>query len=393
MKILMVNNLRTIHGGAEAMIARLRCGLEEEGHQVRVLCGSRQGNGKKIADATFLVPKEGSLALQLMHLFNPFAFLALRKELRNFRPDVVHLHTISKASPFILLPLKKFPTILTMHDQSLFDPTRVSDLPLIEPYRKTFADYFIDKPSARFYAEKLRFFILRRLAKNVDTVLACSDFYADCARDSGIFSNIKTLHNGTILPPPSRIENFKNILFVGRLSEEKGVPVLLEAVALLKKKHPDMRLHIIGDGQQMEDLKKETIQLQIENVVRFLGHKSSQEIAEIYKQSSLVAVPSLCPDNLPTVCMEAMSVGRPIVASRIGGVPELVDDEKTGLLVPPNDIGALSGGIDRLLSDPGLMQKMGEAGREKAEKEFDEKTYVQNTLAQYNLLINKYQNV
>lgn len=393
MKILMINNLGTMHGGAEAMIARLRRGLEEEGHQVRVLCGSRQGNGKKIADATFLICKEGSLTLQLMYLFNPFAFLALRKELRDFRPDVVHLHTISKASPFILLPLKKFPTVLTMHDQSLFDPTRVSDLPLIEPYSKTFADYFIDKPSARFYAEKLRFFILRRLAKNVDTVLACSDFYADCARDSGIFSNIKTLHNGTVLLPPSRIKNSKDILFVGRLSEEKGVPVLLEAVALLKKKHPDMQLRIVGDGQQMEALKKETVRLQMEKVVRFLGHKSSQEIAELYKQSSLVAVPSLCPDNLPTVCMEAMSVGRPIVASKIGGVPELVDNEKTGFLVPPNDIGALSGGIDRLLSDPDLMQKMGEAGREKAEKEFDEKIYVQNTLAQYNLLINKYQNV
>ncbi|MFA6896712.1 MAG: glycosyltransferase family 4 protein [Patescibacteria group bacterium] len=393
MKILMLNNLATTHGGAEAMIAQLRRGLEKEGHQVRILCGSRQGNGKKIADATFLVPKEGSLALQLMHLFNPFAFLALRKELRDFRPDVVHLHTVSKSSPFILLPLKKFPTVLTMHDQSLFDPTRVSDLPLIEPYRETFADYFIDKPSARFYAEKLRFFILRRLAKNVDTVLACSDFYADCARNSGIFSNIKTLHNGTVLLPPSRIENSKVILFVGRLSEEKGVPVLLEAVALLKKKHPDMQLHIVGDGQQVEELKKETVRLQMENIVRFLGHKSSQEIAELYKQSSLVAVPSLCPDNLPTVCMEAMSVGRPIVASRIGGVPELVDNEKTGFLVPPNDVGALSGGIDRLLSDPGLMQNMGEAGREKAEKEFDEKIYVKNTLAQYNLLINKYQNV
>jgi len=390
MKILMVNNLATLHGGAEAMIAQLRRGLEKEGHQVRILCGNEQGNGENIADARFLIGNEESLLMRFMYLFNPFAFLALRQELRNFQPDVVHLHTISKASPFILLPLKNIPTVLTMHDQSLFDATRISDLPLLEPYRKTFSDYFIDKPSLRFYGEKLRFYILRRLAKNVDTVLACSDFYANCARQSGIFPHIETLHNGIVLAPPSLMVNFKEILFVGRLSEEKGISVLLEAVALLKEKHPDMRLRIVGGGHLADKLKEQISGLHIDDIVYLLGYKSPKEIAELYKQSSLVAVPSLCPDNLPTVCIEAMAVGRPIVASNLGGIPELVNHEKTGFLVPPNNVGALTGSIDRLLSDPELMQEMGSAGRKKAEREFDEKIYRRNTLTQYVRLTSKY---
>ena len=393
MKILIVNNLATMHGGAEAMIAELRRGMEEQGHQVRILCSSEKGNGENIADAEFLAGREGSSLMRLLYIFNPFALLALRRELRNFQPDVVHLHTLSKASPLILLPLKKFPTVLTMHDQSLFDPTRISDLPLLEPYRETFSDYFIDKPSMRFYGEKLRFYILRRLANNVDTVLTCSDFYATCARQSGIFTRIKTLHNGIVLAPSYPINNFKNILFVGRLSEEKGVSVLLEAVASLRKKHPDMRLRVVGGGQLKEELKKQISRLQLDNIVSLLGHKSAQEISELYRQSSLVVVPSLCPDNLPTVCIEAMAIGRPIVASRIGGIPELVDHGKTGFLVPPNDADALADNIDRLLSDPELMQKMGEAGRKKAEEEFDEKIYMRNTLSEYDYLNNKYRKV
>lgn len=394
MKILIVNNLATLHGGAETIIVHLRHGLEEEGHQVRVLCGSEKGNGENIADARFLTFKEGGFSpLRILYVFNPFALLALRRELKNFQPDVVHLHNISKASPFILLLLKKYPAVLTVHDHSTFDPTRISDLPLLEPYRETFSDYFINKPSLRFYMEKLRFAILRYGAKNVDTVLACSDFYATCARDSGIFKNIKTLRNGIILPPPSPIIETKKILFVGRLSEEKGAPVLIEAANILKNNHPDMRLDIVGCGNQMAVLKKKISELKLGGTVRLLEHKSPREITELYRQSSLVVVPSLSPDNLPTVCIEAMSIGRPVVASRMGGLPELVDHEQTGLLVAPNDAGALASSIDRLLSDPELLRRMGEAGRKKAEKEFDDKSYIQKTLEEYEDLISKYKNI
>lgn len=390
MKILMINNLGTLHGGAEAMIFQLKNNLENEGHTVRVLAGSEQGSGKKIADASFLTFRQNSFIFRAMYIFNPFALLALKRELRDFRPDIVHLHTISKASPFILALLKKYPTVLTIHDHSLFDPTRIEDVPLMQPYRETFSDYFIDRPSLRFYLEKFRFFILRRLADNVDTVFVCSDFYAHCARESGIFKNIKTLHNGIILPPSSPIMNHKNILFVGRLSEEKGVRVLLKAAALIKNSHPDMKLCIAGEGEQKKALEKLATKLGIEDITRFPGHKNADEIIELYRQSSLAVVPSFYPDNLPTVCIEAMAIGRPVIASNIGGLPELVKDGETGFLFTPGDADKLAESIDRLLSDFELIQKMGEAGRKKAEEEFEGKTYTYKTFLEYDRLNKEY---
>lgn len=383
MKILIVNNLATMHGGAEAMIAQLKAGLVKEGHQVRVLCGNEKGNGAKIADVRFVTCSEHISPLRPIYLFNPFAIAALRKELRTFKPDVVHLHTISKASPFILPLLRDYPTALTLHDHSMFDPTRVEDVPLLEPYRKTFCDYFISKPSLRFYLEKLRFGALRLFAGNVNTVLACSDFYASCARDSGIFPHVTTLHNGIDLPASSPITSRWNVLFVGRLSEEKGVPVLVGAAGILRKTYSELQVDIVGGGRQMKRIKRMISKMELEDTVHLLGYKTSAEIAGLYQRSSLVAVPSMSPDNLPTVCIEAMGAGRPIVASRIGGLPELVEDGKTGFLVSPNDPQALAIGISRLLADPQLMEKMGKAGREKAEKEFAADPYIRNTLIEY----------
>jgi colanic acid/amylovoran biosynthesis protein len=383
MKVLIVNNLATMHGGAEAMIAQLKSGLTKEGHEVRVLCGNEKGNGAKIADAKFVTCSEHISPLRPIYLFNPFAILALRRELRTFRPDIVHLHTISKASPFILPLLKGYPTALTLHDHSMFDPTRVQDVPLLEPYRETFCDYFISKPSLRFYLEKLRFWALRLFARNVNAVLACSDFYASCARDSGIFPRIETIHNGIDLPAFSPIASERNVLFVGRLSEEKGVPVLVKAAGILRKAYPDMRVDIVGGGRQMKKIGKMISKLELKDTVHLLGYKTGTEIAGLYRESSLVVVPSVSPDNLPTVCIEAMGSGRPIVASRIGGLPELVEDGKTGFLVPPDDSEALAASISQLLSDPKLMQEMGKAGREKAEMEFAADVYIENTLAEY----------
>ena len=393
MKVLMVNNMGTLHGGAETMIARLRNSLENKGHNVRILAGNERGDGERIADATFLSFDGDSTFLRIMYLFNPFAILAVRYELETFKPDIVHLHLVSKASPFILPLFKDYPTVLTMHDHTYFDPTRIKDIPEMDSCGKTLSDYFIHKPSLRLYMEKIRFFFLRRFARYVDLVFTCSDFYGVCAAKSGIFREIKTLHNGIRLPDPVPVEDKKEILFVGRLSEEKGVLVLIEAIARLRSKHPDLRLKIAGSGHlqgKIEDLIREK---DIVDMVEILGFKPYEEVIGLYRSSSLVAVPSIYPDNLPTVCIEAMGVGRAVIASKIGGIPELIDEDKTGILVEPSDAEALAEGIDRLFSDFSLLRKMGEEGRKKAERCFSESEYYKKTLATYEDLNKRYKKI
>lgn len=388
MKILFINNLGTIHSGAEIIIAQLRRELIERGHEVRILAGNEPGNGEQIADYLFRTFRDGSM-LKFLYVFNPFAIIALWRILRTYRPDIIHLHNISKASPFILALLKHYPTILTIHDHMVFDPTRISDVPLLAPYKNTLENYFIEKPSVRFYLERLRFFFFRRFAKYINIAFACSDFYCQCAKDSEIFQNVKTLHNGINLPEQSPIENWNNLLFVGRLEKNKGARLVVEATAKILIEHPSIKVNIAGTGTQMNDLKRKAKELGISNIVRFEGYQSFKQIEELYRKTTIIVVPSLYPDNLPTVCIEAMAIGRPVVGSMLGGIPELIANGKTGLLFSPGNNEELVKCVNQLLNDRQLMRSMGDAGRIKAEQEFSASIYLKKILEAYKQLISK----
>lgn len=382
MKILFVNNFGTIHGGAEVIIAQLRRGLVARGHEVKILAGDEPGNGEKIANYYFKT-FVGNSFLRFFYLFNPFAIIELWRILRQYRPDIIHLHNISKASPFILPLLKKYAVVLTIHDHMVFDPTRIYDMPLLNSHKKSFGNYFIDRYSIRYFLEKLRFFFFRRFAKYFDVVFASSDFYGQCAKDSGIFKNIKTVHNGINLLEQSPIENWDNLLFAGRLEESKGAHVFLESVVKIKLEHPNIRIIIAGTGTQSDSLKQKTENLGIDEIVDFKGYSSFDKIKEFYRQSTVVIVPSLYPDNLPTVCIEAMAVGRPVVGSQIGGIPELIIDGKTGILFSPGNSDEMARRINELLRNKQLIKNMGNYGRIKAEKDFSADIFVEKIIYEY----------
>jgi glycosyltransferase involved in cell wall biosynthesis len=389
MKILFINNLGTLHGGAEIMSDQLRRGLVERGHEVRILAGNQHGNGEYIADYTFKT-FGGDSILKIFFVFNPFALLALWKTLRQYKPDVVHLHNVSKASPFILPLLKNYPTVLTIHDYLIFDPTRIKDIPSIEKNRSTLGNYFIDKPSLRFYIEKLRFIFFRSFSnKYIDAAIVCSNFFLTCAEESGLFNRIELVHNGIILPEQRPFINWNTILFVGRLDKIKGVNVLIEAGAKVKTRHPEIKIAIAGDGTELAYLKKITEDLDMKNIVRFFGHQTPEKLTHLYDNSAIIAAPSLGPDNLPIVCIEAMATGRPVIGSDIGGIPDLIENGKNGILIPPNDPDSLADSINILLDDRELMEKMGENGRQKAESKFSAKTYTEKTIRVYEDIINK----
>ena len=137
-------------------------------------------------------------------------------------------------------------------------------------------------------------------------------------------------------PPPGG----KDILFVGRLAEVKGVPLLLEAFARLRPDHPDATLTIVGDGELRGALQAEAVAKGLDDV-RFTGAIGQAEVAEAFAKSSLFVLPSYA-EGVPVVLMEAMASGRPVVTTRITGVPELVEDGVSGVLIEPGDIDALT---------------------------------------------------
>ena len=151
------------------------------------------------------------------------------------------------------------------------------------------------------------------------------------------------------------------ILFIGRLAAVKGVRLLLEAVATLRARHPGLTLTLVGDGPDRSGLEARAQALGLGDAVTFTGYLGEAGVAEVLARSDMLVLPSFA-EGVPVVLMEAMASGLPVVATRVGGVAELVEDGVSGLLVPPGDAGVLAGAMDRLLADPDLCRRFGAAG-------------------------------
>ena len=158
----------------------------------------------------------------------------------------------------------------------------------------------------------------------------------------------------------------KKLLFVGRLAAAKGLPVLLDAIAKLD----DVTLEIAGDGPDRLMLVEQARRLGIAERVRFLGYQSQAQVRDLLKQADIFVLTSFA-EGVPVVLMEAMAAGVPVITTRIAGIPELVKDGESGLLIAPGDAGATAAAIHQLVEDPSLRTRLAAAGRRKVEQEFD----------------------
>lgn len=168
----------------------------------------------------------------------------------------------------------------------------------------------------------------------------------------------------------SHSQRGQRLLFVGRLAGVKGVPILLDALAVVKKQIPDVRLRIAGDGPDRSSLEKQAQELGISANVEFLGYQSQQQVRELLAETDAFVMASFA-EGVPVVLMEALAAGVPVVATQIAGIPELVEHGVNGYLVPPGSASALAERVVELMSDSDLRQRMGAAGRLKVANEFN----------------------
>lgn len=167
-----------------------------------------------------------------------------------------------------------------------------------------------------------------------------------------------------------RKDGAKQLIFVGRLAGMKGVPVLLDALAELLPRHPDAHLTLVGDGAERPAIEAQVAQLGLDSAVTFAGYRNQDEVAGDLARANVFVLPSFI-EGLPVVLMEAMASGLPVISSVVAGVPELVEDGKTGYLTTPGDKNSLVTALDKMLSDPARAQKMGAAAKAKVAAEFD----------------------
>ena len=165
------------------------------------------------------------------------------------------------------------------------------------------------------------------------------------------------------------------IVAIGRLIAKKGFANLIRACGLLIEHRISFRCEIFGEGPLENQLRAQIEELGLQERVQLLGAKPQHDLREHLARANVFVMPSVAEaeggmDNLPTVIMEAMAAGLPVVSTRIGGIPEMVVENETGFLVQPEDAMALVGAIEKVTNDRSLGQRLGQAGHERAQKLF-----------------------
>lgn len=353
-------------GGAEKLVRLVSEGLTARGHVNRVVATDRMADGERVF-ADDLVPAiTGSgprrLARKLWYARGRRQAGAVLEE---FRPDCVHLHCTSEFSPSLFAATAGYPRVLSV--QGPEDWTlgllrwQLTGAPAGERLSASdLARYgclrFVQRPA---YLPRVR---------RVDRILVPSRYFARAvARDAGPVP-VHVVPNGIERKtPPRPLTTADHVVVAGRLVQGKGVGVLLEAMRRLLPRHPSARLTVVGDGPHRPALESAAADLVAARRARFRGWLGEAEVLDCLGDAAVVAVPSLWPENFPTVALEALQVGRPLVASRVGGLPELVGPDN-GVLVPAGDPVRLAGALGGLLGRPGVLERMGAASAVRAER-------------------------
>lgn len=249
---------------------------------------------------------------------------------------------------------------------------RVSDIPFT--YTAHAKDIYVYTANEHHLQEKLR------EAACTITVTHFNRRYLETTYPGASVGRLRVIHNGIDLdlfkPDPKAKREKALIVSVGRLVPKKGFDVLLAALAQLKQQGARFTCRLVGDGAEAQALTALRDRLGLGSEVEFSGACNRDEVVALMQRATLLALPCVVAedgnvDALPTVLLEALGCGLPVVSTSVSGIPEIIDHEQTGLLCPPNDPAALADQMHRLLRSEELGIRLAAAGRLKAEERFD----------------------
>lgn len=215
--------------------------------------------------------------------------------------------------------------------------------------------------------------------RDADRVVAVSDMTARWIGSLTAQARVRRVYNGvdlTELSWSSPLDRPMRVVSVSRLVPKKGLPDLVQAVALLRDQGLPVELDIAGEGPMREELTQLAAAPDLQGSVRLLGPIPQHEVVDLVRSAAVFAAPCVVAedgdrDGLPTAVLEAMALGTPVVATPVAGIPEAVQDGRTGLLVPERDPQALAASLARLLNAPQTRQRLALAARQHIERQFD----------------------
>lgn len=362
---------RLERGGAPSIVLDLLRGLEGHGLTHTLAAGLADDPVRDLlgtpATAGLRVRTVPALTRDVRPPADLRALLGLTRLLRSEEPDLVHVHT-SKAGFLGRLAARfagKRPVVYSPHgtiSTGYFSPGLTRLLARLDAWAARFTDRIV-----------------------CYTALEVAEYLAAGIGRPGQYAVIPNGLDGEAYAlqaaPPARTRTAlglppgaRPVLCVARLVPVKGQTYLLQAWPSVLKREPRALLLLAGDGLDETPLRTRAAALGLAGSVKFLGFR--QDIASLIACAEVLVLPSLN-EGFGMVLVEAMAMGKPVVASAVGGVPEVVLDGRTGLLVPPANPEALAAAILRLLDDPGAARRLGEAGRERARESFSREGSIQ----------------
>jgi len=298
----------------------------------------------------------------------------------NFKYDlrgIIKLIALIKRGKYNIVHVHLFPANLLVSLASLFLPKSIKFIFTEHNiYNRRRSSKMFKYLDAFIYS---RYYKIICVSKQVQGALI--EWLPNLKRKSVVISNAVPV---TDLPDWSPVKEY-DILFVGRLTKAKGVDILFKAIKILKEKYQhEIKAAIAGEGCLEKKLKGLVIELGIEKEVKFLGVR--RDIEKLMKSTTLFVLPSRW-EGLPLTVLEAMSSGASIIATKVGGIPEVIQSGKEGFLISPDDPEALAGAIAELLKDKELRVKLGINAYKKVKEKYSIEIYTKNMLEFYKSLI------
>jgi len=330
--------------GSENHLLLLLPALRARGHDVRLVMLHEDEPGAAEFASRLRAADVPVDELRLRSAANPVALAELTRLVRRHAPEIVHTHLVH--ADFLGMTAARLARVRvrasTKHGFNAFRDGRGFAAADRTVSRLAHLHIAISAGLARYLAER----------EGLDE------------------ARFEIVHYGIVPgPTPAPLPDGPRLAVVGRLIPIKGHATLLEAVAAARERVPELTLEIAGEGVLEPELRATTTRLGLDDAVSFLGRVAPA--TPVLERAAIVVVPSLG-EGFGMVALEAMERGRPVIASAIGGLPEIVADGRTGLLVPPDDPAALADAIVELATDRARAAALGAAGRARALEEFSQ---------------------
>lgn len=410
MKILQINKFFFIKGGSERYFFDLAELLTNKNHFVSVWSTKHPQNFHVPEEKNFAEFNDFSDQAGLIKVFkkarqifwNKEAKKKLEKIIKYKKPDIAHLHNIfSHLSPSIIFALKKYniPIAMTLHDYKFFCPNykffSENKVCFDCLKKKEYRSCLTKKCIKGSYLESLGGYLeavwqkdFLKVAEQIDIFLAPSLFIKTKALAWGI-SKEKIIHLPNFINKPQNIKLDKErdpyFLYFGRLIQEKGVDLLIKSFMEISDRFPKCKLKIVGVGPQKKNLKKLAW---LNKQIEFLGEKKGSALEKTIINACSVIVPSIWPENLPYTILESLVLAKPVIAANIGGLPDMVKANKTGLLFKPNDQDDLSAKMTWAFKNMKQMNQMGRVGQKEVLEKYNSEKHYKKLIRAYERIKN-----